>query len=1153
MSNRWLIGFILMVILSGFKAQAATYAFQSAAYSWETTNTNIVWDQTQTGFPRDDDKQVINIGFTFNFAGVNYTQVRVHSNGVLQFGADTQFHRQFTNDDLPVATVPPACSGCVAGSQADRLMLVYWDDINPRLGGTVRYQTKGVAPNRKLVVSWEAVPHYNLGGAYTFQVILHESGEFVYQYGAGNASGVSATIGAEVNNTDFTLYSFNSSYGYAGTAIRWFKPSGVPARLAEYRLEEAQLNGTVNEVLDWSGNNFNGVAVGAAAAEASGYVCRGASIPLNTNSSVSAINTNLDVDAAIGTSGALAFWYRGNSAWNVRDSQLLDATSQNGLWFFLVKRANQNLRFVIADSAGVVVAAETAAQVVPANTWKHIAVTWRMVAGTNQTVLRIYVGGVLAAVTQATTSGIFPSSLSTLFVGDNRSGFIGQNGTTSSANGRFDEVHVYNYEISNADVLLDLVATHPCVVLDHIQITHDGAGLTCNPETVTLQACANAACSSFYAGSVSATLRATAATGTTTQAVSFTNGAGNVSFRHNVAESVALDVIGASPVVAQVSQCTTTGASPTSCAINFASSGFIFDVPNLIAAKPQPAIVLRAVKEGGSSEACVPGFTDGGQRRLQFSAAYLNPATGTKPVLVNGQSVTASATDVDLTFDDEATAELTVQYDDAGQMQLNARYEPSSGVDSGLVMTGNDTFVARPYGLLLQTDTDTDTSCTAADISCPLYPGGVRAGDAFNLKIKAVVWQSDNEALTAAALADNPATPNFQLSNIVLSSQLLAPAGGSNAVLGVGSYSHVLGTVANSNTTTVSQTISEVGVFSLTATPPANSYFDETVSGGVSGLVGRFAPAYLTASGSASLTPSCGTAFSYQGQPMAFAVGQEPNLTVTGRNRTGGVTSNYDRGSFWQLGTPMRDAYLSVTGKASLDASGRLSSSGAVSPVQSGADTGDGARSYRWSGETVQYNPALVPLADDLPFTAAVRQDFSAAALTDADNVCNGVGTGCVAFNYDFTNVPGSQVRLGRLRLSNAHGSELQGLALPFSLESWQAVAGASFQPELTDSCTNAAVLGAPALISYMGNLAAGETLATMNGPLAAAGQLRLSAPGAGNDGSVQASFANLPAWLLYDWDATGLPAGRRAARGLASFGIYQGATPLIFRRELYR
>ena len=1151
MSNRWLVGFVLMVMLSDFNAQAATYAFQSAAYSWETTNTNVVWDQTQTGFPRDDDKQVINIGFAFNFAGVDYTQVRVHSNGVLQFGTDTQFHRQYSNSDLPVTAVPPSCSGCTGGTQADKLILVYWDDINPKLGGVVSYQTKGVAPNRRLVVSWESVPHYNYGGAYTFQVILHENGEFFYQYGAGNASGVSASIGVEVNNTDFTLYSYNSIYGYAGTAIRWFKPSAAPERLAEYRFEEPLLNGTVNEVLDWSGNNFNGVAVGSAAAEVSGFVCRGTSIPRNTTSEVSAINTNLDVDAAIGTSGALAFWYRAGTSWNAQDNQLLDATSQNGSWFFLVKRANQNLRFVISDSAGAVVAAETTAQAVPANTWKHIAVTWRMIAGTNQTVLRVYVGGVLAAVTQATTNGFLPSSLGTLYVGDSRSSFIGQNGTHNSANGRFDSVHAYNYEISNADVLSDMAATHPCIVVDHVQIIHDGSALTCNSEVITLQACANLACSSFYTGSVSATLRVVGASGTTTQSVGFTNGSGSVSFRRNVAESVVLDVIGASPAVARVSQCTTSGASPTSCSINFASSGFIFDVPSLIAAKPQPAIVLRAVKQGDSSQACVPGFTDGGLRRLQFSSTYLSPATGTKPVLVNGKSVTASATDVDLTFDAAAAAELTVQYDDAGQMQLNARYAPTSGVDNGLVMTGNDTFVARPYGLLLQTDTS--SSCTVADISCPLYPGAVRAGDGFNLNIKAVAWQSDGEPFTAAALADNLVTPNFQLSNIALSSQLLAPAGGSAGTLGVGSYSHVLGNVANSNSTTVSQSVSEVGVFTLTATPPLTGYFGETVSASLSGLVGRFAPAYLSASGSASLTPSCGAAFSYQGQPMAFAVGQEPLLTVTGKNRSGGVTSNYDRGGFWRLGTPTRDAYLSVTTKASLDAVGRLSSSAAVTPVQSGADTGDGARSYRWSGETLQYSPAVLPLADDLPFTAAVRQGFSAAALTDADSVCNGVGTGCVAFNYDFANVPGSQVRLGRLRLSNAHGSELQGLALPFNLETWQAVAGASFQAELTDSCTNASVLGAPELSSHTGNLAVGETVATVSGPLAAAGQVQLSAPGAGNDGSVQVRFASQPAWLYYDWDATGLAGGRRAASALATFGIYRGATPLIFRRELYR
>jgi MSHA biogenesis protein MshQ len=688
--------------------------------------------------------------------------------------------------------------------------------------------------------------------------------------------------------------------------------------------------------------------------------------------------------------------------------------------------------------------------------------------------------------------------------------------------------------------------------IDHFEFSYSGSALTCSPQPVTVKACLNSSCSSLYTDPVSVTLVPSAGWTASAPAsvsggniLSFSGGTATAQLRSNTLGDVVVGMSTSTPTTKPltVSVCSTSG-----CEINYAASGFLLSVPNVLAAKPTAA-TIQAVKQADNSQSCAPGFASG-SRSVAFTRSYSNPNTGTQSVTVNGTPVT-TVTPVTLNFDATATAPLTVQYNDAGEMALAAKYAPTSGLENGLDLYGSDLFVSRPYGLLLQTDTS--SSCTLADISCPLYPGSVRAGDGFNLKIKAVAWQSDGEPLTAAALADNLVTPNFQLSNIALSSQLLAPAGGSAGTLGVGSYSHVLGTVANSNSTTVSQSVSEVGVFTLTATPPVAGYFGETVSASVSGLVGRFAPAYLTASGSASLTPSCGAAFSYQGQPMAFAVGQEPLLTVTGKNRSGGVTSNYDRGSFWQLGTPTRDAYLSVTTKASLDALGRLSSSAAVTPVQSGADTGDGARSYRWSGETLQYSPAVVPLADDLPFTAAVRQGFSAAALTDADSVCNGVGTGCVAFNYDFANVPGSQVRLGRLRLSNAHGSELQGLALPFNLETWQAVAGASFQAELTDSCTNASVLGTPELSSHTGNLAVGETVATVSGPLAAAGQVQLSAPGAGNDGSVQARFASQPTWLDYDWDATGLASGRRAASALATFGIYRGATPLIFRRELYR
>ena len=194
-----------------------------------------------------------------------------------------------------------------------------------------------------------------------------------------------------------------------------------------------------------------------------------------------------------------------------------------------------------------------------------------------------------------------------------------------------------------------------------------------------------------------------------------------------------------------------------------------------------------------------------------------------------------------------------------------------------------------------------------------------------------------------------------------------------------------------------------------------------------------------------------------------------------------------------------------------------------------------------------------MPGGDDYPFAAQVRQTFSAASLREVDQlqeVCYGTGGGCQDFSYDFTvdadNNLGSEVRLGRLRLGNAHGSELQSLSLPLVVESWQNIAGGSFQREGMDTCTN---LGTPALDMFTGNLALGETTPTLVGLSAGGGSVSLSAPGAGNDGSVQVSFPASPSWLRYPWDG----ANRELARGLASFGIYQGAAPLIFRRELYR
>lgn len=949
----------------------------------------------------------------------------------------------------------------------------------------------------------------------------------------GVAMSASSAIFAGTGQSGSATATTSSSANWVSLTVV-LAPAAPP--VLSWWMNESAWNGSANEVLDSSGNNlhgraFNGAvtnnATPALAADANGYgTCRyGEFRSANSRYLQIADNNLLDMSGSF----TVGIWVRPSS----RASELMSIVSKdnnyefhinsNGLvnWWWQTT-ANQTHQF-------------NSSATVPLNTWTHVAI--RFSPGAQ----RIFINGVAAG--SASFSGTPRTNNLPFQVGQD------QGELQRFFNGAMDELRVYNRALSDAEVLA-MSQERPALCSPaphHYELVYaSNQSLTCNPLAVTVRACQNSSCSSLYASPVTVNLTPSGTPNNwSATPVTFT-GSSALQFQRTTAGTSTLGLT-ATPAASNATQCIVGGVS-ASCAVTFSSSGFILDVPNLLANKPTAA-TLQAVRDDGSQR-CVPAWQNV-SRSVNFTRTYSNPATGTLPVQINGTTVTSN-TPLTLSFDSTASAALTVRYADAGLISLSANYSGSSGLDAGLVLTGSDDFVSKPYGLLLQTDTS--AGCTAADISCPLYPGGVRAGDPFSLRIQAVAWQSEGEALTAAALADNSVTPNFQLNGIVLASQLQAPAGGSNGTLGVSSYNHGLG----AQTTLSNQSISEVGVFRIAATPPANAYFGETVSATVSGLVGRFAPAFLQASGEAALTPSCGSAFSYQGQPMAFATGQDPRLTVTAFNRQGGVTGNYDRGSFWRLSLPGRDAYLSVTGKASLDTPGRLLAQGTLATSQSGADGGDGARTWRWSGEQLLYTPATVPQADDLPFNAAIRQGFSASALTDADGACVGNGSSCQTYSYDFS---GSQVRLGRLSIGNAHGSELQPLALPLRLESWQGSSTGLFQLERADTCT-AAVLGQPQLGTPTGNLSVGDTTASLSSPALteAQGVITLTAPGAGNDGSVPvglptptaciAGQANcLPDWLWYDWRG----AGREAPQGLATFGVYRGAEPLIFRRELYR
>ncbi|MDH0309089.1 DUF6701 domain-containing protein [Aeromonas caviae] len=436
--------------------------------------------------------------------------------------------------------------------------------------------------------------------------------------------------------------------------------------------------------------------------------------------------------------------------------------------------------------------------------------------------------------------------------------------------------------------------------IDHFEFDHSGQALTCNPETLTIRACANASCSQLFTDPVSAILTplkngsngwiagSQVSYNGNTATVNFSGGTTTLQLRNNLATAITVGVSGSTPSTKPLSttlcRAGSGALSAAACTLSFADSGFVFYVLDTLANRPQQ-VVMKAVKKDDASQQCVPSFA-GVSKPVRFWSDYVSPASNTfgSKVTVNGTAIATSqgaSTTSNLSFDSKGETTLTVSYPDAGQMRLNARHD-GSGDTAGLVMTGSDLFVSRPVGLCI---TPTQGACAAGDANCPVFK---KAGETFQVDIKAMAWESANDGDICTG---NLATPNFALANIALGSILVAPSLGTNATLGTTRYNH--GVAANS-LNSINQTVSEVGVFRMTATPPeAKQPEGSTVSTGYFGYtipatsvpMGRFVPwdFYLVSS---TVTPACG-GFSYMSQPFWV------QTTVQARNKQGEITQNY--------------------------------------------------------------------------------------------------------------------------------------------------------------------------------------------------------------------------------------------------------------------
>lgn len=394
-----------------------------------------------------------------------------------------------------------------------------------------------------------------------------------------------------------------------------------------------------------------------------------------------------------------------------------------------------------------------------------------------------------------------------------------------------------------------------CASFNHLRIEHSGSGVTCAPSTLTIKACADALCGSLYSDGVTGTLTAT---GTPT-----VNWLGGAAFAIGVTGLATKDVqvttagtvtwgaSGVAPAATNGTSCYIGGTA--SCSFSSALAGFLFDVPHHVSDTTQ-AISVSAVKQADNSLVCTPAFSST-SKTVNFSCAYSDPTSGTLPVAVGGSNITCGSTSgVALNFNASGVASTTVHYADVGQMSLTAGYTGSGGSETGLVMTGSDTFIAAPGSFTVTPN------------------GPYVAGNPFSVTV-------------TAKNASGNTTLNFgkesTTENVTLSHTLTGPSGGNDPVLeGPTTVPDASFQGGNGVATVNNIEWDEVGDIAISSTLASGSYLGSGLTATGSSAAGPFKPAYFDT----AVTQGC-NAFTYSGQPFG--------VTVTAKNAAGTTTRNY--------------------------------------------------------------------------------------------------------------------------------------------------------------------------------------------------------------------------------------------------------------------
>lgn len=951
---------------------------------------------------------------------------------------------------------------------------------------------------------------------------------------------------------------------------------------AYWHFDQRSWSGTSGEVVDSGGSGYNGVAANSATTADVSPALSG-SPGTCYYGAFNGSNQYVEMPASlphVGNEFTVTAWIRPTA--NQVGRIWLDDENNNGYGLSFYDSGSAKLRIYSRNPSTVYVDSNVTLSL---NTWYFVALVSDVTIAQGMYLIILDSSGNLLDSISLSRSSFSAGTGAHATVGGNDAGQT--SGSLAYFAGNIDEVTMFAYDLPIPSLEVWALTTHPCPnynIPDHYAVSTPGTAVNCAPASVTITAHS----STHTAVPTTDTIAITTSTGhgdwtLTTGAGTFAAGAsdsGSASYVFSSADNgvvvLALRDTHVESVTINVTDGSITAKSGTATAaedsaLSFVASGFIItnganvatSIGTQIAGKTSTqSLAWQAVRTDNNTGACTSVFASGTTANVSLAYQCNNPTScvagqtlaftnnGTTTNLAsNPNSSLTSYTTVPLKFTTtHAEAPFTIDYSDAGEITLYAKYTIplGSGAASGSTMTGSAEFVVQPYTLQLS-----NIKATASGLANPAATtasGSVflGAGQAFTSTVTALNYLGN-------------ATPNFghetSPASVALTPALVIPTSGDDPAVSGSFGSYTLG-----SSTGTAFAWPEVGI--ITLTPTVASYLGSgSITGTTTGNVGRFIPNnFAVALNSPSFATGCSAgSFTYIGQPFVYAVA--PVITVTAQALGGTTTQNYANtvaGSLFRI----TDASLTGRTYTATPASPALTLTGlpatTVDPTVASIGSGQGTLTFSaGTGLSFTRGSAVAPFSANIALSINVI-DLDGVTAT-SNPVTFGAGSG-IAWSTS------AQQYYGRLALRNALGSEL--LDLPMSLTTQYYVSAAQgFTTNTSDSCTVAPTI---AFSNYLQNLSAGETCVRDSGSPGVSGagcaaaasnaeaykatavsggfNLTLAAPGSGNTGAVTVT-ATPQSWLLYPWTSSG---ANTPPTGIATFGVFPGPGSRVYQREVY-